>query len=243
VYLEQETDRLAEDLRLLSLVDVFEPLSFGELEEVFRGRPRVRLGAGKLVYVPNDLCESLFVLERGRVRLFKRVPGGREYTLAVLEGGTVFGEEVLASRRTRGAYAECVEEAEISVLGRGDLERLILDKPEVGLRLASLLAERLDAHETRLADLALKEVAARLAGLILLLVESEGLRTRAGYKVPNRYTHHQLGTMIGANREAVTRAFSQLREIGAVETENRTIEIPDIEALQKAAEGVSPVKA
>jgi len=243
VYLEQETDRLAEDLRLLSLVDVFEPLSFGELEEVFRDRPRVRLGAGKLVYVPNGLCESLFVLERGRVRLFKRVPGGREYTLAVLEGGTVFGEEVLASRRTRGAYAECVEEAEISVLGRGDLERLILDKPEVGLRLASLLAERLDAHETRLADLALKEVAARLAGLILLLVESEGLRTRAGYKVPNRYTHHQLGTMIGANREAVTRAFSQLREIGAVETENRTIEIPDFEALQKAAEGVSPVKA
>jgi CRP/FNR family cyclic AMP-dependent transcriptional regulator len=78
VHLEHETGRLAEDLRLLSLVDVFEPLSFGELEEVFRGRPRVRLGAGKLVYVPNDFCESLFVLERGRVRLYKRVPRGRE---------------------------------------------------------------------------------------------------------------------------------------------------------------------
>ena len=52
----------------------------------------------------------------------------------------MFGEEVLASRRARGAYAERVEEAEISVLGRGDLERLILDKPEVGLRLACLLA-------------------------------------------------------------------------------------------------------
>ena len=69
MHLEQETGRLAEDLRLLSLVDVFEPLSFGESEEFFRGRPRVRLGTGKLVYVPNDLYESLFVLERGRVRL------------------------------------------------------------------------------------------------------------------------------------------------------------------------------
>jgi CRP/FNR family transcriptional regulator len=73
-----------------------------------------------------------------------------------LEGGTAFGEKVLASRRTRGAYAERVEEAAISVLGRGDLERLILDKPEVGLRFASILAGRLDAHEVRLADLALK---------------------------------------------------------------------------------------
>lgn len=120
---------------------------------------------------------------------------------------------------------------------------MILDKPAVGLRFASLLAERLAAHETCLADLGLKKVAARLAGLILLLVESEGLRTRTGYKVSNRYTHHQFGTMIGANREAVTRAFARLRETGAVETVTRTIEIPDIEVLQVAAEGVSPVKA
>ena len=103
------------------------------------------------------------------------------------------------------------------------------------MRLASLLAERLDAHETRLADLGLKEVAARLTGLILLLVESEGLRTRTGHKVPNRYTHHQLGTMIGANREAVTRAFAQLRETGVVETENRNILVRDIEALRRSA--------
>ena len=67
--------------------------------------------------------------------------------------------------------------------------------------------------------------------------------TPEGYKIPTPYTHHQLGTMIGANREAVTRAFARLRETGAVETENRTIEIPDIVALQKAAEGVSPIKA
>ena len=194
------------------------------------------------MYVPNDLYESLFVLERGRVRLYKRGPGGREYALAVLEGGTVFGEEVLASRRARGTYAERVEEAEISVLGRGDLERLILDKPEVGLRLACLLAERLGVHETRLADLGLKEGAARLAGLILLLVESEGLRTRTGYKVSNRYTHHQLGTMIGANREAVTRAFSQLRETGVVETENRTILVRYIEALRRSAYEGLPVR-
>ena len=237
MYLQQETSRFSEDIRLLSLVDVFESLSFGELEDVFRSRPGVHLGAGRLVYAPTDLCGSLFVLKRGRVRLYKRVPGGREYTLAMLEGGTVFGEEVLASRRTRGAYAECVEESEISVLARGDLERLVLGKPEVGLRLASLLAERLDALETRLADLGLKEVAARLASLILLLVENEGVRTRAGYKVPTRYTHHRLGTMIGANREAVTRAFARLRETGAVETANRTIAIADPEALRKAAEG------
>jgi CRP/FNR family cyclic AMP-dependent transcriptional regulator len=36
-------------------------------------------------------------------------------------------------------------------------------------------------------------------------------------KIPNHYTHQQLGTMIGAKREAVTRAFARLQDEGAVE--------------------------
>jgi hypothetical protein len=42
--------------------------------------------------------------------------------------------------------------------------------------------------------------------------------------------------MIGANREAVTRALNRLREIGALETRRRYIYVSDIEALQRAAE-------
>jgi CRP/FNR family transcriptional regulator len=74
---------------------------------------------------------------------------------------------------------------------------------------------------------------------ILLLIEGEGLRTATGYKIPTRYTHQQLGSMIGANREAVTRAFVRLREVGAVETRRRYIHVEDIEALRRAAEETS----
>jgi DNA-binding transcriptional regulator YhcF (GntR family) len=46
--------------------------------------------------------------------------------------------------------------------------------------------------------------------------------------------------MIGANREAVTRAFARLRDAGAVEVRRRYIHAADLEALKKAAEGVAP---
>ena len=118
---------------------------------------------------------------------------------------------------------------------RADVERLIIDKPQVGLQLVHLLSDRLTAYETRLEDLGLKEVPARLASLVLLLIESEGIRTRTSYKIPTRYSHHQLGTMIGANREAVTRAFARLREVGAVETRRRYIHVGNIETLIEAA--------
>ena len=56
-----------------------------------------------------------------------------------------------------------------------------------------------------------------------------------GYRLPTRYTHEQLSTMIGAKRVAVTRAFKHLREAGIVDTKQRRTYIRDMEALEHAA--------
>jgi len=53
-----------------------------------------------------------------------------------------------------------------------DLESLILEKPEVGLQIAHLLSERLRRYETRLEDITLKGVTARLSSLLVLLLEA-----------------------------------------------------------------------
>jgi CRP/FNR family transcriptional regulator, cyclic AMP receptor protein len=224
-------------VRLLSLVDVFEPLSWEEIEKINWQNLNTRLQPGEVFYTPMDLSETLFVLQSGRVRIYRSLPEGRELTLAVLESGTVFGEMALTGQRLRASYAQAMEESEISAMCRADVERLVLDKPAVGLQLVHLLSERLAAYETRMEGLGLKEVPARLAGLVLELVEAQGVRDSAGYKIPTRYTHQQLGTMIGANREAVTRAFARLRETGTVEVKRRYVHVEDLEALKRAAEG------
>ena len=120
---------------------------------------------------------------------------------------------------------------------RRELEEFVERDPALGTRVARLLGERLVETEGRRADLARKEVPERLASQILRLVESEGVVTREGYRMPTRYTHQQLGTMIGANREAVTRAFGKLRLEGGVELRNRRILVIDLEALKRAAHG------
>src|SRR5215203_6295750 len=201
-----------EQIRLLTLVDIFEPLSREEIEEINWRHLNTSVERGETFYTPMDLCETLFVLQKGRVRIYRATPEGREFTVAVVGSGTVFGEMVLTGQRLRNSYAQAIEESEVSAMCRADVERLILDKPRVGLQLVHLLSERLAVQETRMQDMALKEVPARLARLLLLLVENDGIRTSASYKIATRYTHQQLGTMIGANREAVTRAFARLRE-------------------------------
>ena len=228
-------DTNSERIRLLSLVDIFEPLTEEEIENLNGQLPDRRLQRGEIFFGPEDRSERLFLLQSGRVRIFRTTPDGREFTLAVVESGTVFGEMALTGQQLEGAYAQALEASQVSTMLRADLERLVLEKPEVGLRIMQLLSERLRRQETRLEDTGMKGVRARLASIIVLLVEGEGVRSGAGYRIPAHYTHERLGTMIGANRTAVTRAFGLLQDEGVVQLRRRLIYVADIDALRKSA--------
>ncbi len=227
--------RPEEKIRLLSMVDVLEPLSGEELEEFSRRVPDTHVEQGEIFYTPMDRSEALFMLKKGRVRLYKVAPDGWEFTLAVVEAGTMFGEMALTAQRLREAYAEAMEPSDICVLKSEDLESIVRGNPDVGLQMIRVLSERLRVCETRLEDIGLKEVPARLANLVLQLAESEGVMTSDGPKIPTHYTHRQLATMIGASRESVTRAFTKLRREGAVELKSRRIYVKNVAALKRAA--------
>src|SRR5215204_5589513 len=119
--------------------------------------------------------------------------------------------------RLRESYARAIVPSVVFAMERAAVERLIEEKPQVGIRMISLLSERLHFYETRMEDVTLREVPARLASLILFLIESEGIQVPGEISIPTRYTHEHLGTMIGANRESVTRAFGRLQDEGAVQ--------------------------
>jgi len=227
---------LAEQVRLLSMVDIFGPLSPGEMEDLAKRTPDTFLERGDVLYSPQDGADRLFILKKGRVQVYEVDRGGEEITLSVIEGGAVFGEMALTGQKLEGLYVRALVPSTVVSLGRDDLEGLIMKKPEVGLRLVRDLAERLHASEARYAGIVGKDVPARLATLILTLVDSEGLVGAESYRIPTRYTHEQLASMIGCKRVAVTRAFSRLKEVGAVQLKERHILVKDLDILKGLAE-------
>ena len=224
-----------EEVELLSRVDIFERLSSEEIRDLLRQNSEVRLQEGEILYTPWEHNGKLFVLKKGRMRLY-RTEGTREFTLDVVDAGTVFGEGAFTTYRLRKSYAQAMKPSVVFVMECAAVERLILEKPRVGICMICLLSERLYYYETRMEDLAVKQVPARLADLLLLLCKSEGVMTAdRQIKIPYRYTYGHLGTMIGANREAVTRAFGQLQDEGTVQIRRRMIYVNDIAALENSA--------
>jgi CRP-like cAMP-binding protein len=92
---EHHTMREDEEVDLLSKVEIFESLSQEEIRELLRQNSEIRLGEGETFYAPCEQGGKLFVLKKGRMRLY-RSEGAREFTLEVVDAGTVFGEMALA---------------------------------------------------------------------------------------------------------------------------------------------------
>lgn len=228
---------LEEQVRLLSMVDILGPLSDEEMEEFAQRVPDTYLEQGDILYTPHEGSERLFILKKGRVQVYEIDQTGDEITLSVVEDGTIFGEMALTGQSLQGVYVRALIPSFVVSLKRADLEDLIMKKPEVGLRFVSELAERLRDSQTRYANIIHKDVPARLATLILTLVDSEGLVSDESYRIPTRYTHEQLASMIGSKRVAVTRAFRKLEEARAVQLKNRYIIVKDLDALTEAAAG------
>jgi CRP/FNR family transcriptional regulator len=221
---------------LFCWVPFLEPLSEEEQAWLAERLSYISLEKGETFSVaPEEHTERMVVVLSGQLQVYESDPSGRELILAVLEGGASVGATGLVPRVAGELCVRALEPSLLCYLEQEDLQRLIRSNPEVGLGLARMLAGRLVWMEARWADLAAKEVPARLASMLLMLLESQGVVTPEGYRIPTRYTHRQMASMIGATRESTTRAFGRLQEEGGVQLRDRYIYVTDVEALKRAS--------
>jgi len=230
------SETLIERTELLSKIDVLEPLSSEQLGWVAEKILSRTFQKGESIYIPGDASEVVFLLLAGRVRLFSMVQQ-RELTFAVVRPGAIFGEASLMER-TQNEYAQALSFARVGLFELNAFWSLLKDNVEFNARVIRMLGERSQVIRGRMTDIALKDSPARLAALILDLVEDEGVVTREGmYRVNTHYTHEELASMIGLKRVAVTRAFGTLQESEFVQLRRRQIYVTDLAGLKGVALG------
>jgi CRP/FNR family transcriptional regulator, cyclic AMP receptor protein len=233
-----EETPLKELERLLAKVDILEPLPPEELERLALLSSLRRLEEGEALALDENPEGLLLLLASGRVRVHEPShTGGQDLTFSMIEKGTVVAQSGFAVRLSRGLRIEALQPSTVLVLRWEDFEELVVRNPAVAIKTIRLLSERLAVSEGRLSDLIRKEVPARLAGLLLSLSDYQGVVMGDGsHMLPTRYTHQLLASMVGSNREAVTRAFGRLRKAGAVEIMDRHIYVTDADELERYAE-------
>lgn len=212
--------------------DVFQDLEKEEVEAIHNAVPMARCPRGTVFYAPGDQGERLFILKEGKVALYRLSTDGRKLVVGTLEPGTVFGEMMLVAQGMQDCFAEAVEDALVCTFSRGDMERLVRQHPEVGLRLLEVMGRRVGQLEDQLELVAYATVRQRLAHLLLKLAPpAPSPREVRGY------THEDLGDLIGALRQTVTQELGRLQTDGLVEVERKRIRLLDPEGLRAILAG------
>ena len=220
----------AEKMRYLSELTVFQDLTPREMEDLNRITTMSTVAKGRVFYRPEEPGEVMFILKEGRVQLYRISPEGKKLVITTLGSHTLFGEMALLGTKLHNTFAEAVEDCLICVMSRNDLERLILNKPQVALRILEITGRRLREAEERLENMAFKGIPARLASLLLRLAEEQGSQEIVGL------THQDLAESVGTYRETATQVLNDLKSEGYIDIGRKRIVILDPEGLSAVAE-------
>ncbi|HEX7122406.1 MAG TPA: Crp/Fnr family transcriptional regulator [Gemmatimonadaceae bacterium] len=220
-------------IELLKRMPLFAELSGDALAHLARRCVTRTVPAGTVLFTTGAECRGLYMVESGRVRIYRTDPEGREQVLHVEGPGRTVAELPLFDGGTYPASAVTIEDSHLVFLPREDFEYLYRTEPDIAQAIIRALGRRL-RHLVHLAEtLAFRDVAARLALLLAEYAEREGAPTPAGVEVKLDRTQEEIALEIGTARESVSRAMKALRRKGLIKSVgHQRLLIPDVARLR-----------
>jgi CRP-like cAMP-binding protein len=208
---------------------ILRDLSPDEMKLITGSARRTTVPKGKTIYTPGEMGEVLFLLCQGSVHLYRLSSEGRKFIVQTIGQMTFFGEMAILGQNLQDHFAETAKDCTLCVMGRADVKRLILSKPQVALRMLEEIGQRMHEVQERLGDSAFKGIPARVASLLLKL-------SQTGAQPIKGISHQDLAEMLGVYRETVTNTLDHLQDEGIIGLGRKKISILNRDRLCQVAE-------
>ena len=213
---------------LLKRVPIFEDLTNEELDALSQVSTLRALPKNSAVIVAEAEGDSLFIIQKGKVKVSLVGDDSREVILSILGEDDFFGEMSLLDGEPRSANVTTTEPAELLMIRRADFLHFLRKSPETAIKLLMVLAGRLRKTDRKIEGLALYDVAGRVTQTLLDLAREQGTQTKEGILIKNRPTHQDLADMSGASRETVSRILKRLENQGSIIQKGKDLVIVEI---------------
>lgn len=222
---EAHFDRMAMALPLLRSVDP-------SLVREFRQTAfHARIPAGRDVFVEGDRVDSIALLIRGVVRVYKIGETGRQITLYRFGDGQscILTANAILSQKTFPAVATVEREAEAAMVPAQAFRDWVRRHEPWREYVFDLLSARLASVMETVDEVVFRRMDARVAAF---------LAERADAINPIPVTHQEIAAELGSSREVVSRLLEDLAERGLVRISRGQVDVLDQDAL--AGRGAKP---
>src|SRR5216684_3500921 len=145
----------------------FDPKIF--LAKVGAGKTILEFHKNQNIFAQGDVADTVFYLQKGRVKLTVLSEQGKEAVVAILEPGQFFGEGCLNGHPLRIASTTTMEECLVTSITKEAMLALLHTEPKFSEIFMAYLLTRNSRVEEDLIDQLFNSSEKRLARLLLLL--------------------------------------------------------------------------
>ncbi len=152
--------------------------------------------------------------------------------------GTFFGDMACIGQNMQDSFAQAAEDALVCVMSRNDVQKLMVDRPAIAVRILEAVGQRLVEMTTRLEETTFLGAQERVASLLLRLSTSKD-----GRLFVEGFSHQDLAYMLGTYRETVTNALDRLKAEGLIEVSRKRVVLLQPERIREIAQEAESLKS
>jgi CRP/FNR family transcriptional regulator len=199
------------------------------------GAEGVEVARGAVVCRQGTPADHLYFIHHGQIRLYQVGPDGEERLIEILGAGQWFGCSALTGDGSFTAQAVAASEAQLSRVSGARVMELVTLNPQAAAELIRHLAASVQQAREEAGRLVFQDCNQRLISAMLRFSNSAAA-TQQGENTILHLTHEQLAQAVGAARETISLALTEMRHRNVVRTGRNRL-IFNREALRQLAHG------
>lgn len=177
---------------------------------------------GEWVFVHGDPADSIYLLQKGRMKITALSEDGHEVVHQILGPGQIFGDTSTILGIARTTSAQALETSLLCEIRRKDFESLLAAYPELSLQLLKSVGLRLKKAEAQLLNVICHDVSTRVREALIDLIASESV-VQPDQPVKIKITQQDLANLIGASRQKTWAALKELEDSSVLKLMYRSI--------------------
>ncbi len=192
---------------------------------------------GEALFSQGDVSDVLYTIVKGRAKVVKLMPSGKEVILEIFGPGDPVGAVVAYEGLPYPAMCLALEPTTCLLVRRAAFLSLLERHPTLVRRFVLGLTRRIVELTRRIPEVAGVRVETRLARLLLKLGEKVGAPAAGATVIPLALSRQDLADLTGTSLETCIRIMSRWGKEGLVETTRDGFRLLDPAGLEKVAQG------
>jgi len=183
---------------------------------------RIKRRRGEWVFVHGDPADSIYLLQKGLIKITALSEDGHEVVHQILGPGQIFGDTSTILGIPRTTSAQALETSLLCEIRRKDFESLLTAYPALSLQFLKYVGRRLKKAEAQLLNVICHDVSTRVREALIDLMPFEPER-QPDQPVKIKITQQDLANLIGASRQKTWAALKELEDSSVLQLMYRSI--------------------